>query len=140
MDKNKLLVWASAASGIAALLHIACIGIGAEAYRFLGAGEQLAQMAEQGHWYPTAITLMISTVLIVFSVYAASGAGLLPKVPLLKFGLLSISCIYLFRAFGVVLLVPMFPENSLTFWLVTSSICLVIGLLYGLGAYKLIRA
>lgn len=140
MEHNKPLFAAAILAVTAALAHIACIAIGGDAYRFLGAGEQLAQMAEQGHWYPTFITLMITGVLCLFAAYAASGARLLPKLPLLKLGLVGISSVFLLRALGFVFIMPMFPENSVTFWLASSSICLLIGLLYAVGSYKLIRA
>ena len=123
MSVNKVLIGASICSAIAALIHISCIVLGGDGYRFLGAGEPLALMAEQGHWYPAVITLFISSVLFVFSVFAASGAGIIRKLPFLKLGLIIISLIYLSRAVGFAFIMPMFPENSLTFWWVTSSIC-----------------
>ncbi|MBM7071388.1 hypothetical protein JQC92_04950 [Shewanella sp. 202IG2-18] len=125
MEHNKPLFAATILTVIAALAHIACIAVGGDAYRFLGAGEQLAQMAEQGHWYPTFITLIITGVLCLFAAYAASGAGLLPRLPLLKLGLVVISSVFLLRALGFVFIMPMFPENSVTFWLQQISVNLV---------------
>jgi TRAP-type C4-dicarboxylate transport system permease small subunit len=31
---------------------------------------------------------------------------------------------------------PMFPENSLTFWLISSGICLFIGGLFAVGSWQ----
>jgi len=53
---NKLLLFAGALSGVAALLHVAIIIGGAEWYRFFGAGEELASMAKSGSWYPAVLT------------------------------------------------------------------------------------
>lgn len=33
-------------------------------------------------------------------------------------------------------LMPMFPENSLTFWLISSGICLFIGVLFTIGSWQ----
>jgi len=132
-NKNKLLVLGAIASFAAALLHIGCIVFGGDWYRFLGAGEQMALMAEQGHWYPTVITSIITLILLIWSLYALSGAGVIRRLPLLRTGLIVISAILLIRAAGFFWLMPAFPENSLNFWLVSSGICLVMGLLYAVG-------
>ncbi|MCT7653981.1 hypothetical protein MBH78_02710 [Oceanimonas sp. NS1] len=49
------------ASLLAALLHLAVIAGGPDWYRFFGAGEQMAKLAEQSSWYPALLTLMISS-------------------------------------------------------------------------------
>ncbi|MBO3658859.1 MULTISPECIES: hypothetical protein [Acinetobacter] len=133
MHKNKFLIAAAICSGVAALLHLGCIIFGGDWYRFFGAGEQMAQMAEMGHIYPTIVTLIIVTLLIICSLYALSGAGVILKLPLLRLALCVITTIYLIRGIVFIPLMPMFPENSLTFWLVSSTICIVFGLLYAFG-------
>ncbi len=55
----------------------------------------------------------------------------------MKPALTAISAVYLGRAFGFPLLKAALPENSLTFWWVSSGICLLIGSLYGWGAAAL---
>ncbi|KKK66980.1 hypothetical protein LCGC14_2958640, partial [marine sediment metagenome] len=45
---NICLIVAGTLSAIAAILHLGCIYFGAPWYRFFGAGEQMAQLAEQG--------------------------------------------------------------------------------------------
>ena len=93
-------------------------------------------MAEAGHWYPTVVTLMIVLVLSLWSLYALSGANVLFRLPLLKLGLIVISLIYLVRGVAFFAIMPIFPENSLTFWFVSSGICLTIGILYSMGTYQ----
>ena len=93
----------------------------------------MAQMAEAGHIYPAMVTLVISTLLTIWSLYALSGAGVILKLPLLRLALCLIAAIYLMRGIAFIPLMPMFPENSLTFWVVSSTICFVFGLLYALG-------
>ncbi|HSX50390.1 MAG TPA: hypothetical protein VLF09_05510 [Cellvibrio sp.] len=133
MPKNSFLILASICSGIAALLHLGCIIFGADWYRAFGAGEQMAQMAEAGMLYPTVVTSVIVVVLVVWSLYALSGAGVIRKLPLVRTALCVISTIYLLRGVAFIPLMPLFPENSLTFWLVSSGVCLLLGALYALG-------
>ncbi len=133
---NRLLVIGSICSGLAALVHLGCIIFGGDWYRFFGAGEQMAKMAEQGHWYPTAVTSVIVVVLSLWSLYALSGARVIFRLPLLRLGLCVISLVYLIRGIAFVGIMPMFPENSLTFWLVSSGICLGVGMLYAVGTFQ----
>ncbi|WP_445398455.1 hypothetical protein [Zobellella sp. An-6] len=135
-DKNQLLILASCASGLAALAHLGCVVFGGEWYRFFGAGEQMAIMSEQGHWYPAVVTSVMVMVLLLWSCYGLSGAGVIRRLPLLRVGLCVITGIYLLRGVAFIGIMPMFPENSLLFWLVSSGICLGVGMLYAVGTYQ----
>src|SRR3546814_15733968 len=86
--------WLSVA---AALLHIACIFGGPDWYRFFGAGEGMARAAARGDLRPTLITLAIGAILLVWAAYAFSGAGTLPRLPLLRTALIVITALYLIR-------------------------------------------
>ena len=130
---NAFLVAAAALSALAAVLHLACIGFGAPWYRAMGAGEHMAQMAANGDWYPTVVTLFIATVLLAWSAFALSGAGLIPKLPLLRLALCAITAVYLLRAVAYPVIAPYFPGNSTAFWLWSSGICLVIGIVHLIG-------
>lgn len=121
-------------TSLAALAHFACIFLGAPAFRFLGAGEPLAQMAERGHWYPPLVAFAIGALLAVWAAYAASAAGLVTALPFTKYVLPLVASAFLLRALLFPLLKPAFPDNSTLFWLTTSGICLVIGLSYAVGA------
>ncbi|HYO75504.1 MAG TPA: hypothetical protein VE010_03505, partial [Thermoanaerobaculia bacterium] len=120
-------------SAIAALLHVGCLLFGAPWYRFLGAGERMARMAERGHWYPAVVTTAIICILSVWALYAASGAGVIRKLPFLRIVLFAIGAVYLLRGVGAAFLVPYFPGNSVRFWLVTSAFCTVAGALHLIG-------
>ena len=133
MQKNPLLILAAICSGTAAVLHLGCIVFGASWYRAFGAGEAMAQMAEAGLVYPTVVTSILVAILTIWSLYALSGAGVIRKLPLLRTALCLIAAIYILRGVAFIPLMPMFPENSLTFWLVSSGVCLSFGLLYVLG-------
>jgi hypothetical protein len=131
--RNPWLVVAASLSAAAALLHFACIVFGAPWYRFLGAGEGLARLADVGHWYPAAMASGIAAVLFGWSLYALSGAGVIRRLPLLKPVLCLVTGVYLGRGIGFAAIMPLFPGNSLAFWLVSSGICLAIGLVHFAG-------
>lgn len=133
--RNNYLLAAAICCFAAALAHLGCIVFGGDWYRFFGAGEQMARMAEQGLWYPTLVTSFIVVVLVVWGCYALSGAGVIRRLPLTKLALVLISGVFLLRGVAFVGLMPMFPENSLTFWLVSSGICLLIGGLFAVGIW-----
>ena len=130
---NIPLLLGAALSLIAAALHFACIFWGTNGFRFLGAGEPIVSMSAAGHWYPPFIAFVIGAVLSTWALYALSGSGVIPPLPYLRPALVGITAIYLLRAVAFPLLKPAFPGNSATFWLITSAICLVIGLTHLLG-------
>jgi hypothetical protein len=131
-----LLVAGALCSFGASGLHVACIVGGPAWYRSVGAGERIATMAARGHWYPTSIALAIAAVLAAAGAYALSGAGMLPRLPLLRTGLCVIATVYLGRALAFPLLMPSFPGNSTVFWIMSSAICLAMGLLHAVGAWR----
>lgn len=94
---NVFLIIAGALSAVVAILHIGCIYFGAPWYRFFGAGEQMALLAERGSIQPTLITSGIVLVLSIWSIYAFSAAGVIIRLPLLRLALILITFIYLLR-------------------------------------------
>jgi hypothetical protein len=130
---NPLLIAGAALSAAAALLHLACIVVGAQLYRFVGAGEGMARMADAGHWYPTVAATAIAFVLALWALYALSGARVIRRLPLVRAALCVITAVYLLRGLGFQALIPYFPGNSQRFWFVSSAICLGFGLVHLLG-------
>lgn len=120
----------------AALLHLGCIWGGPEWYRFFGAGEGMARAAARGEWTPALVTLAIAGILLIWAAYAFSGAGSLPRLPLLRTGLLVITTIYLLRAIIFVPLHMWRPQHSDSFAVWSSLIVLVYGAVYAVGTFK----
>lgn len=138
MNGSYQLKVAAAFSFIAAALHIAIIFGGPDWYRFFGAGEEMAQLAESGSIQPTIITLLIAVVLSTWALYGLSGAGIIFRLPLLKIALSVITFIYLLRGIAGLFLLfisdhPAITQNSVTFWLVSSIISCIFGIFYFLG-------
>jgi hypothetical protein len=133
--RNAALVTGGVLSAAASALHLGVIAGGPDWYRFFGAGEGMARMAEQGSWIPTVVTLGIAAVLAVWSAYAFAGAGLLRRLPLMRTALTLISAIYLLRGLA---LIPAFILNfggvtAFSIW--SSLIVLVYGLAYAVGTW-----
>ena len=76
---NKFLILGAVSSAIAALARLGCIILGGDWYRFLGAGEQMASLADNGDWYPSMVTSVIVLVLTLWALYGLSGAKVIPK-------------------------------------------------------------
>ena len=127
------LIAGAALSAIAALLHLACIVFGAAWYRFFGAGEQMARMAEAGSWQPAIVTAIIAGILLTWSAYALSGAGVLGRLPFLRTALCAITAVYLVRGLAGFAMPLLMPGRTATFWLWSSAICLGIGLVHLIG-------
>lgn len=130
---NYYLVVAGCLSGVAALIHLGCIVFGASWYRFFGAGEQMAVMAEQGMIKPTIITLFIVVVLSLWSLYAFSAAGMIGRLPFMRLALIVITAIYLIRGLAGFYFVSSPLGRSPEFWVWSSVICLSIGLVHVIG-------
>ncbi|WP_194789081.1 hypothetical protein [Pseudomonas sp. UFMG81] len=132
---NLPLLLGATFSAIAGVLHLAVIAVGPRWYRLFGAGERMARAVEQGRHYPALITLAIATVLLVWSAYALSAAGLIRPLPALLPVICLITLVYLTRGLlGPLLLAG--TGRSRRFIAVSSVICLGGGLLHLLGVVQ----
>ena len=130
---NRWLIAAGVLDGAAALLHLGCIVGGPAWYRFFGAGDAMVAMAERGMARPTLITLAIAAILAIWGAYAFSGAGLLPRLPLLRPALVAIAAIFLARAAALPLLFRVMPDRSSAFLWTSSAIVLAFGVVHAIG-------
>jgi hypothetical protein len=99
---NIPLLLASAGSFIVAIAHIVIIIRGASAYRYFGAGEQMAQMAERGSPAPALITGVLVCVFALWGYYPLTALGFATPLPFLRPALIVIGCIYTLRGLLVV--------------------------------------
>ena len=130
---NVFLIFAGILSAIVAMLHIGCIYFGAPWYRFFGAGEHMAVLAERGSIQPTLITSGIVLVLSIWSLYAFSAVGIILRLPLVRIALILITVIYLVRGIAGFFFVSSPMGRSPEFWLWSSSICLCFGIIHLIG-------
>jgi len=130
-------------TGAASLLHLGIIFGGPEWYRFFGAGERMARLSARGSSYPIIITAGIALILGLWALYGLSGAGVIRRLPLLRVALVLIAGVYLARgALGVPLVLfvddPYADElkGRMTFMVVSSLVCIFLGLCYAFGAAR----
>jgi putative oxidoreductase len=140
---DRLLLFAALLTGVVAVLHVAIIFGGAEWYRFFGAGERMARLAARGSFYPALVTAVIAIGLGVWTLYALSGAHVIGTLPLTRVVLGLIAAVFLARG---VLGIPVVAfvdspytvelRSRMTFMLVTSALCVCLGLCYAVGAVR----
>jgi len=106
----------------------------------------MARLAARGSTYPAAVTAGIALVLAVWMLYGLAGAGIVGRLPFLRLALVLIAAIYLVRGILGVPLVLFIDDpyaNELkarmTFMIVSSAICICIGLCYAVGAAQVWR-
>jgi hypothetical protein len=117
----------------ASLAHIWCILSGPSAYAFMGAPPEVVASAEAGTLYAPLITSFIAAVIFVWVLYALSAAGKLPRLFLLRTGLIAIASVLLLRGL-VVLPIAMFGLGEIdAFGWWSSVICFALGALYAIG-------
>ncbi len=140
MIANGWLAVGGGLSAAAAVAHLAIIAGGPRWYDFFGAGPRMVRLAEQGSPKAALITLGIAAVLAIWAAFAFSGAGLIPRLPLLKLALLAITAVYGLRAIGYIpaLLASGAPVG--TFAWVSSAIVLVYAVVHVIGTLELWRA
>ncbi len=123
-------------SFVVALLHLVIIFVGAPAYRYFGAGEDMATAAESGSAFPAMMTLVLVAVFTIWGLYAFSGAGVIRRLPLLRIALLLIGAIYTLRGVAVFQQIFQIVTSSVQVApreVVFSLVSLVIGLAYLVG-------
>jgi len=130
-----LLLLAAVAVFLVALLHVAIVIIGRKGYGYFGAA-QLIPLLENGSPWPAIITLVLALAFAACGLYGLSGAGILPRLPLLRPGLIAIGAVFTLRGLALVKEVPQFlggapslPARELFF----SGISLVVGILFLVG-------
>ncbi len=141
-SSNPYLLFAALATAAGGVAHL-MIPLGGPAwYAFFGAPRRLVHMTEAHALYPMVMCLVIAALLSICSAYALSGAGLLPRLPLLRTGLAGIAAVLLMRGVGFVLLEWLRPGSLVkisgsqgidSFLVVSSLICLLIGGAYAWG-------
>jgi hypothetical protein len=132
--------WLSA--GIAAL-HVVIAFVGPSAFRYFGAGEDMARQAEAGSFLPAALTLVLAAVFAVFALYAFAGAGMVRRPPLLRTGLAVIAAVYTLRGLALFLELVRYARDSsavLPREMAFSFTSLTIGIAYLTGTVLLWRS
>ena len=128
-----------------AFLHLVIIFVGAPAYRYFSAGEDMAMAAESGSIFPGVLTLFLVAIFAIWGFYGLSGAGVIRRLPLLKTALILIGVIYTIRGIAVFQQLFQIVTSSEVALreIVFSLVSLIIGLTYLIGTvmnWRAIRA
>jgi hypothetical protein len=133
---ERWLIAGALLSAAAAVLHLGVIVGGPDWYRFFGAGEDMARMAERGSSVPALITLAIAALLATWAAYALAGAGRIRRLPLMRTALVAISAVYLLRGLILLPALALNPGRVDGFMLWSSLIVLAYGLTYAIGTFR----
>lgn len=130
------LLAGAAASFALVLLHLGVIVVGAPAYAYFLAGEQMVDLAQAHSLTPTLVTGAVAFVFAVFGCYALAGAGLL-ELPATRVLVAAIGCIYTLRGLLIVpeaLMVHFLdrPVRALFF----AAVALAIGVIHLVGVAR----
>lgn len=137
MEANHGLLLAAMGTALAAALHVGCIVFGPAWYDALGAGERMVRWSREGRWQPTIITAAITLMLVIWTLYALSGARLLPVLPAARLVLPVITALLLLRGIAGLAIARLRPGyNGARFWIVSSAACLTLGGLYLAGTLQ----
>ena len=133
---NQWLKMGGILSFAVALLHLVIIFIGAPAYRYFGAGEEMARGAESGSLFPAMMTVVLVVIFAIWGLYAFSGAAMFRRLPLLRIALPLIGAIYILRGLAIFQQIFQISTSAEQFEareVVFSLVSLVIGLAYLIG-------
>lgn len=136
MRGERFLMAGGVLSFVVAVLHVGIIIAGPPAYRYFGAGEDMATMAESSLLLSIAVTLPIAVVFAVFGLYAFSGAGVIRRLPFLAAALAAIGGIYTLRGLIVIPQAFLLLGSAPSVYpreLVFSLVSLFIGIVYLVG-------
>lgn len=120
----------------AACLHFACLFWGAPLFRLLGAGEQVAQLAESGHPQPLFMAGLVGCVLCFFGYLCAALAGLAKDAAWMRYLVLVFALVLFMRALCFPFLRPFFEGNSDLFWWSSSAICFLLASTISFGLWQ----
>ena len=134
---NTWLLCSGIGSLLFALLHVAIIVVGPAAYRYFGAAN-LAPMVEQGSFIPAIATGVVAIILGLCSLYAFSGAGLFPTLPLLHVALITIGSVYTLRSLLIFHYIYSLKAgfHPAPRFAVYSIVSLIVGLVHLIGIYR----
>lgn len=104
-------------------------------FEVTGIGTEMDQLGKL-HWVlPYALTVFVAVVFFVFGLYGLSAYGKIQRLPWLKFGIFTISAIYILRGLAELVLDGINGTNSLSETLY-SLMALIIGLLFLIGGLE----
>ena len=119
------------------VIHVGAVFAGASWYAFFGAPPRIVASARAGTWLAPVSALVIAGLMAVCAVYAASVFGLVPRPPLQRWALGTISALCLLRALVLIPLAFAHPELRNLFEIVSAIVWFVAGVGFAVGFHLL---
>ncbi len=114
-------------------IHFAAIVGGPSWFTFFGAPPVVVQSAKDGTMLAPVGSAIIGALMAVCALYAFSSVGVIPRLPLLKSGLVVIATICLLRAIALVPLAVIHPAVCNTFEIVSAIVWGIAGSGFAVG-------
>jgi hypothetical protein len=133
---NFLRAWVYLAVLIAmagVVVHVGAVIAGPSWFVFFNAPPAVLASARAGTWLAPVSTLVIAALMGLCGLYAASAAGLVRRMPLLRLGLAGMAAICLVRAILLPVLAVTHPELRNTFEVVSALIWGAAGVGFAVG-------
>jgi hypothetical protein len=115
------------------LAHLSCIYFGPECYKAQMAPEFIVESAKVGTYLAPLGAVIISVLYITLGCYALSGARLIRRLPLLKFGIYTTTFVCLIRGLLAIQLWIRKPELVSDAFVYVGFVWFTVGLLFLFG-------
>ena len=144
MDRHRLLLTLTAFGcfGIS-LMHILLSFGGIEIDRFFGAPPSILKLVADGSLLVPAMTLGITSLFVVFGLYALSGAGRFRRLPFLKSVILLLGLLLTYRGTAIIISIQNIlkhPDYSTWQFPLMSLASLLLGLVTLWGTLELLKS
>ena len=133
-----LLILAALIAIFTALAHMSCIVLGPQCYAFQMAPPPVVESAKAGTLLAPIGTTIVSSIFVVFALYALSGASVIRRLPLLNIGIYTISGLCIVRGLLGIQLWVRHPELVNTFSSIANFVWFITGLLFLVG-YRTVK-
>jgi hypothetical protein len=131
-----LLVLAAFIAMATAIAHMSCIFLGPECYSAQMAPSIIVESAINGTYLAPVGTVIASSIFAVLGLYALSGAGVIRKLPLLKYVIYVVAALCIIRGILPLQLWLRHPDKVNDIVLYTGIVWFLTGLLFLFG-YRL---
>jgi len=127
------LVLAALISTGTAIAHLSCLYFGPECYAVQMAPTFLVESAKNGTYLAPVLNIFVSTIFLIWGIYALSAARIIRKLPFVKLAIYAIATVCIIRGILPLQLWLRFPEKVNDVAIIVGIIWLMTGLFYLIG-------
>ena len=130
-----LLSLVAAVAVITVIAHMSCIYLGPSCFSAQLAPVAIVESAKEGTWVAPIGTLVISFIFLLCALYVLSAARLVFPVPILRLGIILISCLCIVRGIATIPLLAIVPEVATLFAKIAGVVWFLSGYSCATGYY-----